>query len=151
MNSLLLSISFLCLCAACQSPAQYGHLIGEWEIVKIEVSGERIALEEALDSRQFLFTSRGTFQQGFQRSGDLSTAVGGTWKITGKRLQLIQPEIKDLNGRVVSKPLHHEWELTVSPEWMIWRGTGQSQTQNIKITLHKPSLPKPREQQLSAQ
>nr|WKN36191.1 lipocalin family protein [Tunicatimonas sp. TK19036] len=118
---------------ACQSQEKYGHLIGDWEVVKIEASGERVPLELVLDNREFRFTNRGAFQQG----DELTPGIEGSWRIKGDRLQMSQPEIRDLNGRVISRPHTQEWELTLSPEWMIWRGTALNQSHHLKVELHK--------------
>jgi len=110
----------------------YGRLIGQWEIVKFESLAERIALEDVVESKLLVFTSQGQFWQGEQQEG-----LNGSWKIINDRIQLLQPEIRDLSGRILSHETQQLWEITLSDEWMIWRGTAQNDTQHLKILFKK--------------
>jgi hypothetical protein len=137
IHSIVRSVSLVLflLALACQSEDRYQHyerLIGQWKIVTIESRAEKVAIDEVLESRQFVFTNRGYFWQGELRRG-----IQGNWKIIGDKIQLLQPEIKDLNGRIVSHKIQQLWEITLSEEWMIWRGTAQNDTQHLKILFKK--------------
>ncbi len=128
-----LILLFAQLLIACESRQQhYGQLIGQWNVVEVKSREERIALDKLLDSRSFSFTGQGDYRLGTRAIG-----ISGKWKIVGDRIRLIQPEIKALNGRIISAQIQQEWELTLSEEWMIWRGTALNDTQHLKILFQK--------------
>lgn len=122
----------LLLLISCESKEQYGHIIGDWTIVEVTSRAEPLKLNEVLESNKVSFSDRGTFRQ-----GEAPQLMRGKWKIVGRNLRMIQPETKDLNGRLVSTRHQQEWELTISEKWMIWRGTAMNDTQHLKITLQK--------------
>ncbi|MGB3589129.1 MAG: hypothetical protein WBA23_21460 [Tunicatimonas sp.] len=128
-----LILLFAQLLIACESRQQhYGQLIGQWNVVEVKSREERIALDKLLDSRSFSFTGQGDYRLGTRAIG-----ISGKWKIVGDRIRLIQPEIKALNGGIISAQIQQEWELTLSEEWMIWRGTALNDTQHLKILFQK--------------
>ncbi|MEM9833008.1 MAG: hypothetical protein AAF944_20410 [Bacteroidota bacterium] len=130
--SIVLIVGFLLACQPRDRREHYGRLVGEWEIVDIKSLGEKMALEEVVRSRQLAFTGQGQFWHGKHQEG-----FKGRWKIIGDQIQLLQLEIKDLNGRIVSSETRQLWDITLSDEWMIWRGTAQNDTQHLKILFKK--------------
>ncbi len=127
---ILLIVGLLITCDSRQQ--HYGRLIGQWNVVEFRSREEKVVLEEVLDSRLFTFTGQGKYRQGTRTKG-----VRGKWKIFGDRLRLMQPEIKALNGCVISEHMEQEWELILSEEWMIWRGTARNNTQHLRILFQK--------------
>ncbi|MEM8966006.1 MAG: hypothetical protein AAGE93_06285 [Bacteroidota bacterium] len=130
--SIAVAVTFLLACQSKDRYEHYGRLVGRWEIVNIKSLGEKMALEDILESRQLVFTSRGQFWWGEKQEG-----LKGRWKIIGDQIRLLQPEIKDLNGRIISSETRQLWDITLSDEWMIWRGTAQNDTQHLKILFKK--------------
>ncbi|MEM9833246.1 MAG: hypothetical protein AAF944_21610 [Bacteroidota bacterium] len=119
-------------CISCTSDGHYERLVGSWTIVEIESRAEPVNLDEVLDNRSVTFTGWGNFRQGTGQN-----SIHGEWKILGDRLQLIQPEITDVRGKILFEKVQQEWELTLSEEWMIWWGTALNDTQHLKIMLRK--------------
>lgn len=110
----------------------YERLIGTWEVMNIEARAEKVELEDVLESKKFEFNSRGQFWQ-----GELQDGIKGKWKIIGDQIMLVQPEIRDLSENIIYPETHQLWEVTLSDEWMIWRGTHQNDTQHLKILFQK--------------
>lgn len=114
----------------CSDSLEKKDVLGQWHVVRTTSRGSTIPPVEYLGMEKIEVLADGTF---------LSTApnikANGSWTLKGERILLESPEVKDLQGKVLSPARSSEWHLFLTQDWMQWNGTSRYGHEHIKITL----------------
>ena len=127
MRTFILITTFLLLLCACKGK-EYRMILGKWEVEEYWVSGRQYPSDRYIE-----FRGDGTYIS----VGEEQSEVKGEYRIRNDKLILSQPEITDMHGKRVVEPFSRTWYMSLSPEWLIMEGTAESNTQDMKLILHK--------------
>jgi len=122
---ILLAIAFSC------SEKSDSRITGSWKVKDLIYEGSRHDMRG--DEMHWLnIIGDGTYQSGFGNS-----EMVGRWGLSANTLLLISPEVKDLNGNLVSPKNRTQWTVSVSDKLLFLEGTSDFDNQKMKIVLER--------------
>ena len=126
-----MTILFLSIITASCSQKSDPRITGNWKVKDLIYEGSRRDMRGE-EMHWLYILGDGTYKSGFGNS-----EMAGRWGLSSYTLLLISPEVKDLNGNLVSPENRTQWSVSVSDQLLFLEGTSDFDNQKMKIVLER--------------